>query len=299
MTTLRSHMRADLQRRGLAPKTPQCSVAAVQQRAQHDRRAPDHISEAELRQYGLFLLNEQKVAESTFRSPLYGIRLFYALTRQRPWPVFDRVRPRTTLKLPVVWSPQEVRSLLAFRTPECPHVSADDLRLWAASAGRDAAAGLRSRPPTPAGPGPTGQGGPRSLGAIARTDSRAVTSLLAGSAAPALGVPRPAPANAPVCDHPPEHLHSGRAPAPPRHRRLHPHAPALLRHPSVRARGIVARHPGPPRPQTLQDHRPLHASDDTHPRQRARGHQHPDGRSRRGAEAGHARGGGRLAARWA
>jgi site-specific recombinase XerD len=106
-------MLEDLQLRGLAPKTQQCYVAAVQQLARHYGRAPDQLSEAELRQYFLFLLNEKKVAESTFRIHLYGIRFFYERTLKRPWPVFDLVRPRSTQKLPVVLSPREVRSLLA------------------------------------------------------------------------------------------------------------------------------------------------------------------------------------------
>jgi integrase/recombinase XerD len=113
MTTPRRRMREDLQLRGLAPKTQQCYVAAVHHLAQHDRRAPDQLSEEDLRQYFLFLVHEQKVAESTFRIHLYGIRFFYERTLQRPWPVFDLVRPRNTQKLPVVLSPREVRSLLA------------------------------------------------------------------------------------------------------------------------------------------------------------------------------------------
>jgi len=63
-------MLEDLQLRGLAPKTQPCDVAAVHQLAQHYRRAPDQISEAELRQSCLFLLNEKQVAESTFRMHL-------------------------------------------------------------------------------------------------------------------------------------------------------------------------------------------------------------------------------------
>ena len=67
MTALRRRMLEDLQLRGLAPKTQQCDVAAVQQLARYDGRALDQLSEAELRQYFLFLLNEKNVAESTFR----------------------------------------------------------------------------------------------------------------------------------------------------------------------------------------------------------------------------------------
>jgi site-specific recombinase XerD len=113
MTTLRRRMLEDLQLRGLAPTTQQCYLDAVRQLAHHYRRPPDQLRDEELRQYFLFLLNEKKVAESTFRIHLYGIRFFYERTLQRPWPVFDLVRPRHIQKLPVVLSLREVRSLLA------------------------------------------------------------------------------------------------------------------------------------------------------------------------------------------
>jgi integrase/recombinase XerD len=106
-------MREDLQLRGLAPKTQQCYLEAVKHLAQHYRQAPDQLSEEEIRQYFLYLINEKKVAESTWRIHLYGIRFFYEITLQRPWPVFALIRPRQRQKLPVVLSPQEVRSLVA------------------------------------------------------------------------------------------------------------------------------------------------------------------------------------------
>jgi integrase/recombinase XerD len=113
MTALRRRMAEDLQLRGLAPRTQQCYLEAVKHLAQHYRRAPDHISEEELRQYFLYLLNEKQVAESTLRIHLYGIRFFYERTLKRPWPVFELIRPRHRQKRPVVLRPQEVRSLLA------------------------------------------------------------------------------------------------------------------------------------------------------------------------------------------
>ena len=113
MTELRRRMVEDLQLRGLAPKTQPCYVDAVKQLAHHYRRSPNHISEEEIRQYFLFLINGKKVADSTFRIHLYGIKFFYETTLQRPWPVFALVRPRKSQKLAVVLSPQAVRTLLA------------------------------------------------------------------------------------------------------------------------------------------------------------------------------------------
>ena len=119
MTTFRRRMLEDLQLRGLTPKTQQCYLAAVHQLAQHYRRAPDQLSEEELRQYFLFLINDKKVAESTCRIHLYEIRFFYERTLKRPWPVFDLVRPRNIQKLPIVVSLWEVRSLLTLvETPK-------------------------------------------------------------------------------------------------------------------------------------------------------------------------------------
>jgi site-specific recombinase XerD len=113
MTARRRRRREDLQRRGLAPRPQQCDLEAVQPLAQHDRRTPEHISEEARRQDFLFLLQEKKVAASTFRLHLYGSRWCYERPRQRPWPVFALVRPQKSHKLPVVLSLQEVRPLLA------------------------------------------------------------------------------------------------------------------------------------------------------------------------------------------
>jgi integrase/recombinase XerD len=113
ITALRRRMLEDRQLRGLAPRTQPSYVDAVKHLTQHYRRAPDQVSEDELRPYCLVLINDKQVAERTFRIHLYGIRFFYERTLKRPWPVFDRVRPRNSQKWPVVLSRREVRSLLA------------------------------------------------------------------------------------------------------------------------------------------------------------------------------------------
>jgi integrase/recombinase XerD len=112
MTALRRRMLEDLQRRGLAPRTQQGSLEAVNHLAQHDRRAPEQSSAEAIRQYWLSFLNDKRVAERIFRIHLDGIRFFYEITLKRPWPVCTLIRPRHRQKLPVVLSPQEVRSLL-------------------------------------------------------------------------------------------------------------------------------------------------------------------------------------------
>ena len=108
MTPLRQHMREDMQLRGLAARTQESYLAAVRQLAIHYGRAPDQLTEDELRAYFLYLRNEQHLAPNTINVALHAVKFLYTYTLQRPWPFADLIRPPLPQKLPVVLSPEEV-----------------------------------------------------------------------------------------------------------------------------------------------------------------------------------------------
>jgi integrase/recombinase XerD len=108
MTPLRQRMLEDMQLRGLAARTQEAYLSAVQQLAIHYGKSPELITEDELRQYFLFLCNEKRLAPNTTNVALNGIKFFYTYTLQRPWPLRDLLRPPIPKKLPVVLSPEEV-----------------------------------------------------------------------------------------------------------------------------------------------------------------------------------------------
>lgn len=112
MTQLRERMSTDMQLRGLAPKTQISYLRAVRQLAAHFNKAPDHITEDELRDYFLFLKNEKKASRSACTVALCGIKFFFEQTLQRNWKTFDLVRPPKNKKLPTVLSQDEVRRVL-------------------------------------------------------------------------------------------------------------------------------------------------------------------------------------------
>jgi site-specific recombinase XerD len=85
----------------------------VRQLAEHYHRSPDHLTEEDLRQYFLYLTNEQKVARATATIALCGIRFFFEQTLRREWTTLRFVRPAPEHKLPVVLSRDEVRRVLA------------------------------------------------------------------------------------------------------------------------------------------------------------------------------------------
>lgn len=112
MTPLRQRMIEDMQLRGLSPTTQEKYVTAVRQLAAYYDRSPDQLSQADLRQYLLYLKNEKQVSPSAYKVALYGLKFFYLYTLERQWSVLELVKPPRQNKLPVVLSREEVRQVL-------------------------------------------------------------------------------------------------------------------------------------------------------------------------------------------
>jgi integrase/recombinase XerD len=112
MTPLRQRMLEDLQLRGLAPRTQQSDLQAVQQLAQHYGKSPERLTDEDLRHYFLYLRNEKHAARNTCTLALCAIKFLFEHTLKRTWPTLDFVRPPREHKLPIVLCPDEVWHLL-------------------------------------------------------------------------------------------------------------------------------------------------------------------------------------------
>ena len=112
MTVLRQRMIEDMQLRGLALRTQEAYVSAVEQLAKYYRKSPDDIQEEELRQYLLYLENEKAVSASTMTVALCGIKFLYQHTLQREWRLLDLARAKQEKTLPPVLSVEEVARVL-------------------------------------------------------------------------------------------------------------------------------------------------------------------------------------------
>lgn len=111
-TSLRERMRQDLQLAGLSEGSQQNYIRAVKQLAAHCRQPPDQVTEAQLRDFFLFLKNDKKLAPATLRVAYCGIKFFYTRTVPRRWVTLENLHiPRQKL-LPDVLSIQEVRRFI-------------------------------------------------------------------------------------------------------------------------------------------------------------------------------------------
>ena len=89
MTYLRQRMLEELQRRNYSPETVRCYIRQVAEFAQHFHRSPDQLGGEDIRQYQLFLIQERKLAWSTYNQIVSALRFFYGKTLNREFMLQD------------------------------------------------------------------------------------------------------------------------------------------------------------------------------------------------------------------
>jgi len=113
VTPLRKKMLEDMQLNGLSERTQESYVGAVKRLADHYNRPPDRLSEQEIRQFFLYLIESKKLSKSTITVYLSGIKFFCEKTLGKTMPIFELVRPKRRKKLPTVLSLEEIKSILS------------------------------------------------------------------------------------------------------------------------------------------------------------------------------------------
>lgn len=115
MTTLRQKLINELDLRGCSPSTKDNYVGAVYRLARHYKRPPDQLSDEELKQYLLHLINDQKHSVSTMTVTVSALRFFYRHTLARSTAAIEEALPRMRKKtiLPRIFSPQEIELILS------------------------------------------------------------------------------------------------------------------------------------------------------------------------------------------
>lgn len=119
-TALRQRLIEELILRGCSPRTQEAYVSGVYQLAKYHRRSPDQLSDAQIREYLLFLAEKKKLAASSRNQATSALRFFYRHVLDRPVDDLTRVlpRPRQDIRRPQVFAISELERLF---TLGCPH----------------------------------------------------------------------------------------------------------------------------------------------------------------------------------
>jgi len=140
-TPLRQRMLEELQRRNYSSKTIRLYLRHVAEFAKHFHRSPDQLGAEDIRQYQLFLIQEKKLAWSSYNQIVCALRFFYAKTLKRAFLLQEIPFPRMQQRLPTILSPEEVAKILTVP----PHLKTRALlmTIYAAGLRRSEAAHLQ------------------------------------------------------------------------------------------------------------------------------------------------------------
>jgi site-specific recombinase XerD len=112
-TPLRQRYLEDLQLAGLRPRTQEAYVRSVRQLSEHFKKSPDTVTDEELREYFLHVMNVKEWSRSSCTIALCAIRFFFEKSLKRDWTSMEFVRPPREEKLPVILSVEEARHVLS------------------------------------------------------------------------------------------------------------------------------------------------------------------------------------------
>jgi site-specific recombinase XerD len=105
-------MLEELQRRNYCSGTIRLYLRHVAEFAQHFHRSPDQLGAEHIRQYQLFLIQEKKLAWSSYNQIVCALRFFYGKTLKRAFLLSDIPFPRKEQQLPLILSKEEVERIL-------------------------------------------------------------------------------------------------------------------------------------------------------------------------------------------
>jgi integrase/recombinase XerD len=112
MTHLRNMMLDELQRRNYSKSTAEAYIRALRDFAAHYHLPPDRLGPEQIRSYQLHLMREKGLAPKSVIQKMAAIKFFYAHVLRRTFRWEELPYPKTTLRLPIILSQEEVKRII-------------------------------------------------------------------------------------------------------------------------------------------------------------------------------------------
>src|SRR5262252_5848875 len=75
-------------------------------------RSPDQLGPEQIREYTAHLFRDRKVSDNSVNQRVGALRFFFRKVLKRPWDGDEMPYPKKRIHLPIIWSPEEVASLI-------------------------------------------------------------------------------------------------------------------------------------------------------------------------------------------
>ena len=113
MDTLREKMLAELQLRGITPRTQTAYLREIAKLENYFNKSPEELGEEEVKEYLVHMLEDRGLSSGTYKYYAAGIKFLYRTTLNRGEVVEKIKYPKAKIKLPVVLDLSEVRTMLS------------------------------------------------------------------------------------------------------------------------------------------------------------------------------------------
>ena len=112
MTHLRKLTLDEIARRNYTESTTRTYIRVIADFARYFHRSPDQLGPDQVREYTAHLFRDLKLSDNTVNQRVGALRFFFRRVLRRPGDGDDMPYPKKKIHLPIIWSPEEVASLI-------------------------------------------------------------------------------------------------------------------------------------------------------------------------------------------
>ena len=112
MTHLRKLTLDEIARRNYTEGTTRAYLRIIEDLARYFHRSPDQLGPEHLREYTVHLFRDRKLSDNSVNQIVGALRFFFRKVLKRPWTGDEMPYPKKKIHLPIIWSPEEVTSLI-------------------------------------------------------------------------------------------------------------------------------------------------------------------------------------------
>ena len=104
--------REEIARRNYSEGTTRSYLRVLHNLAAYFEQPPERLKPDQIREFTAHLVNDRKLSANTVNQMVGALRFFYLTVLNRPWRGHEMPYPKKDIRLPVIWSPEEVARLI-------------------------------------------------------------------------------------------------------------------------------------------------------------------------------------------
>jgi integrase/recombinase XerD len=104
--------REEIARRNYTEGTTRAYLRALHDLANYFHQPPERLTREQIREYTAHLISDRKLSGNTVNQMVGALRFFYLTVLNKPWQGHEMPYPKKSMRLPVIWSSDEVARLI-------------------------------------------------------------------------------------------------------------------------------------------------------------------------------------------